>query len=240
MIIGRGWDQWSHRLTAEFHDYLYNSSARISYLDLDSGPRNDIRRNEVLKKLELVCSTGCVVGLAVSVPTFCRPTPTSVDLDVQRFVPLFEQINRLAQCVEMITTAQPDAPIFIHTRLQITEIEANPLRSVLPCLSVRPPSQFGPPHWQFVDANTELRLRAAQGDGAPASPLSVTFHSCSRQAQRFRFPPTALQQLLAFGVDALGAGGAPPVSVDCTDYALPWRTVQRWFSDAILGFLPSL
>ena len=46
--------------------------------------------------------------------------------------------------------------------------------------------------------------------------------------------------LSALGVDAPGAGGTPPVSLDCTDYALPWRAVQRWFSDAILGFLPSL
>ena len=241
MIIGRGWDQWFHRLTAQFQEFIDNSSARISYWDVDEGPRCDLRRNEVLKKLELVCSTGCVVGLAVFLPTANRLPPTSVDLETQRFVSSSQQNWRLATCVAAVRHGRPGAPVFVSGRASLTELNTSHLRDVLPCVSLRPPSSFAPPTWLFLDG-AQQRAIAAQGDGPPAfcAQFLITFHSNLPQAKRFRFPPIAFHQLLVLGVDVSGTDDVPPVSLDCADYAAPWRTVQRWFSDAILGALPAV
>ena len=131
MIIGRGWDQWFHRLTAQFQEFIYNSSARISYWDVDEGPRSDLRRNEVLKKLELICSTGCVVGLAVFLPTANRLPPTTVDLETQRFVSPSQQNWRLATCVAAVRHGRPGAPVFVCGRASLTELNTSHLRDVL-------------------------------------------------------------------------------------------------------------
>ena len=124
----------------------------------------------------------------------------------------------------------------------VRRLDQRSLRDVLPCASLRPNSAFAPSTWLFVESAAQAGTASAQGDGSPAfhAQFLITFHYCVPQAQRFRFPPIAFRQLLALGPDIAGGAEVPPMSLGCTDYSAPWRTVRRWFGDEVLGVLAAL